>query len=95
MRPGLAHGEDTTYRIIGLAVRVHTNLGPGLLESAYHKCLAHELTRTGVPCEQNISLPLVYDGLTVDPGYIADMIVANEVIVEIKAVDQLTRLHQA
>ncbi len=71
MRSGLVHGEDTTYQIIGLAMRVHSNRGPGLMESTYHKCLAHELRRAGIPFEQEVRIPLVYEGMTVDPGYVA------------------------
>jgi GxxExxY protein len=93
MSHGLTHGEDLTYRIIGLAMRVHTRLGPGLLESVYHRCLCYELSRAGIPFGQQVPLPLRYDDIEIDAGYIADIIVRDEVIVELKSVEQFTPLH--
>ncbi len=91
----LEHGEDLTRRIIGLSMRVHSRLGPGLLESVYHKCLCYELTRADIPFEQQVRLPVRYGDIELDPGYVADIIVDKQVILEIKAVEQLTRLHHA
>jgi GxxExxY protein len=77
---------DLTYRVISLATRVHRRLGPGLLESAYHKCLCHELARTGIPFSQHVRLPIRYDDIEIRTGYFADIIVDDRVILELKAV---------
>jgi GxxExxY protein len=84
-----------TYRIIGLAMRVHRRLGPGLLKSAYHKCLCHELAEAEVPFSQHVRLPIRYDDIDIGSGYFADIIVDNQVILELKAVEHLTKLHDA
>jgi GxxExxY protein len=93
--PGLAHGGDLTYRIIGLAMNVHRHLGPGLLESVYQKCLCHELRKAGLPFEQQVSLRITYDGVELDSEYLADLIVGDEVILELKAVEHINALHEA
>ncbi len=95
MRPGLAHGGDLTHKIIGLAMRVHRRLGPGLLESVYEKCLCHELTRAGVPFQRQVALPVTYDDVQLDGAYIADIIVDNQVILELKSVENILPLHEA
>jgi GxxExxY protein len=81
--------------IVECAFAVHTNLGPGLLESAYEACLAHELRKHGLKVDSQVSLPLVYDGLQLDVGYRIDLLVEDLVIVEIKAVDAIAPIHQA
>ena len=81
--------------IIGAAIEVHRSLGPGLLESAYEACLAYELTERGWAVEAQHALPLVYKGLRLETGYRLDLLVANQVIVEIKAIDRLMPIHQA
>jgi GxxExxY protein len=86
---------DLTYRIIGLAMRVHSRLGPGLLESVYHRCLCHELSRADIPFEQQVRLPIRYDGVEIDAGYVVDIVVQGEVILELKAVENLHPLHEA
>jgi GxxExxY protein len=86
---------DLTYRIIGLAMRVHSRLGPGLLESVYHRCLCHEWSRADIPFEQQVRLPIRYDGVEIDAGYVVDIIVQGEVILELKAVENLHPLHEA
>ncbi len=95
MNPGLTHGQDLTYRIIGLAMRVHSRVGPGLLESVYHRCLCHELSRAGLPFDQQVRLPIRYHDLELESGYLADIIVRDEVILELKAVEQISTLHEA
>jgi GxxExxY protein len=95
MNPGLVHGADLTHRIIGLAMRVHRRLGPGLFEAVYHRCLCHELSRDELPYEQQISLPIRYDGIEIESGYRADIVVANAVILELKSVEHLNPLHDA
>jgi GxxExxY protein len=84
-----------TRRIIGLAIRVHTRLGPGLLEQAYKRCLCHELDRAGIPSQCEIDVPLDDDGTILDCGYRADLIVGNQVILELKSVERISPLHEA
>lgn len=95
MRPGLAHGGDLTYKIIGLAMRVHRRLGPGLLESIYEKCLCHELARAEIPFQRQASLPVTYDDVELDGAYLADVIVDKQVILELKSVEHIVPLHEA
>ncbi|MCL6545306.1 MAG: GxxExxY protein [Bryobacteraceae bacterium] len=84
-----------TSKIIGAAVEVHRSLGPGLLESAYEHCLAHELALRGIPFERQVMLPVLYKGVNVDCGFRIDLLVDREVVVEVKAVEALHPLHQA
>jgi GxxExxY protein len=91
----LAHNTDLTKRIIGLATRVHTRLGPGLLESVYERCLCHEFNRNEVPYVRQVALPLEYDGVRLECGYRADLIIGDEVILEIKSVEHILPLHEA
>lgn len=84
-----------TAQIIGMAMRVHTALGPGLLESAYERCLCHEFDRNEISYARQVSLPITYEGLTLASAYRADLIVAREVIVEVKAIDRILPIHQA
>jgi GxxExxY protein len=81
--------------ILGCALRVHKALGPGLLESAYEACLAHELGKLRIAFQRQMTLPLIYDSITIEPGYRLDLLVDNLVVVEIKAVDRLTDVHRA
>ena len=81
--------------IIGCALRVHTALGPGLLESPYQECLALELGRAGLKFKRHTALPLDYQDVHVPRAYIADFIVENEVLVELKTVDQIIPVHKA
>jgi len=74
---------------------VHTKLGPGLLESAYEKCLAHELSKKGHQVKLQLPMPLVYDEIHLDAGYRIDIFVDQEVIVELKSVDALAPIHLA
>lgn len=78
-----------TREIIGAAIDVHRELGPGLLESAYEACLVHELTDRGLTLERQKPLPVVYRGVQLDCGYRLDLLVENSVIVELKAVDSI------
>ncbi len=81
-------GKDPrTSPIIGAAIEVHRNLGPGLLESAYEECLCHELHLRGLDFKRQVPLPLLYKGLKLDCGYKIDLIVRDEVILELKAVE--------
>ena len=84
-----------TEQIIGAAMAVHRVIGPGLLESAYEACLAFELRERGLRVEQQKPLPVLYKQVKLDCGYRLDMLVNESVIVEIKAVDKLTSVHDA
>jgi GxxExxY protein len=90
-----SHNSGLTYRIIGLAMRVHRRLGPGLLESVYERCLCHELDQAGIAYQRQVPLPVVYDDVLLDCGYIADIIVDGQVILELKAVEHPHPLHEA
>lgn len=84
-----------TEAIIGAAIEVHRNLGPGLLESAYRECLRYELLQRGYEAFQEVTLPLTYKGVELDCGYRLDLLVNDAVIVEIKSVDSLAPIHEA
>jgi GxxExxY protein len=88
-------GKQLTETIIGAAIRVHRELGPGLLESVYEACLAIELEHAGVPFVRQRVLPVVYRGVHVDAAYRMDLVVDDFVVVETKAVETLTSLHEA
>ena len=80
--------------IIASAIKVHTAVGPGLLESAYETCLVYELERRTVPVHRQLLVPIRYDDLTIDNGYRIDLLVGNKVIVELKAVESLLPVHR-
>jgi len=81
--------------IVDAAYRVHSELGPGLLESAYEVCLVHELTKRGLNVRRQVSLPVVYDSIEIEAGYRLDLVVEESVIVELKSVDALLQIHVA
>ncbi len=81
--------------VLGYALKVHKVLGPGLLESAYEACLAHELDRSALAYKRQLALPVFYDGVRIDLGYRLDLLVEDRVVVEVKAVDELIDIHQA
>ncbi len=91
----LSHGSALSERVIGLAVDVHRQLGPGLLESAYEECLCFELSRDGIAHSRQVRLPVVYKDVRLDCGYRMDLVVETQLIVEIKAVERLLPLHDA
>lgn len=84
-----------TGQIIGAAMKVHTELGPGVLESAYEACLAHELRKQGLQVEVQLPQPIEYDGVMIEVGYKLDLLVENLVILELKAVQALLPIHEA
>ena len=84
-----------TEQIIGAAIQVHRELGPGLLESTYEVCLCHELSLCNLNVERQKTLPISYKGVMLDTGYRLDLIVEGQVIVEIKAVSELLPIHEA
>ncbi len=84
-----------TETIIGCAIKVHSALGPGLLESAYQQCLFYELKKSGLKVEKEKALPVIYEEVELECGYRLDFLVENRIIVELKAVDALTDIHLA
>lgn len=84
-----------TERVIGLAIDVHRDLGPGLLESVYETCLAFELKHAGIAFRSQVSMPVMYRGVRLNSGFRADLLIADDLIVEIKAVERLLREHEA
>ena len=87
--------RDITWQIIGAAIEVHRALGPGMLESAYCACLAHEFGLRNLPFEREKPLDIHYKQLTVEHAFRADFIVSGQVVVEVKAVDALAAIHDA
>jgi len=87
--------DPLTERIIGCAIEVHRALGPGLLESAYERCLAYELGQHGVQFRQQVTVPVDYKGIRIECGYRIDLLVDDAVILELKSVDQLAPVHEA
>ncbi len=81
--------------IVDSAFKVHTSLGPGLLESAYEACLEHELKKRGYAVERQKPQPVQYDGLLIEVGYRLDLLVNDSIIIELKAIEQLAPIHQA
>ena len=84
-----------SYKIIGLAIEVHKELGPGLLESAYQECLFYEIKNAGLFVEKEKSLPILYKEIKIDHGYRIDLIIENKLVVELKTVDTFTDVHFA
>ncbi|MEQ9236477.1 GxxExxY protein [Coleofasciculus sp. E2-BRE-01] len=87
--------NEVSGKVIGLAMKVHTALGPGLLESAYEACLRYKLNKAGLNFEPQKPLPLVYEEIRLECGYRVDLLVENKVMVELKAVDALHPIHTA
>jgi len=84
-----------TGQILRCAYRVHSRLGPGLLERPYRLCLAYELRRAGLQVESEKLLPVIYDGIAIDSGYRLDLLIESSVVVEAKAVESLLPIHDA
>ena len=87
--------DELSGKVIGCAIEVHKNLGPGLLEWAYERCLSYELTVANLRHETQKELPIDYKGLKLDTGYRIDLIVENGVIVELKSVEKVLPIHEA
>ena len=94
-RPIPPEVELVGEKILDGAFKVHTNLGPGLLESVYEVCLAHEIRKSGMVVETQVALPVVYDSVRVDAGLRIDMVVENCVIVELKSIDTMIPVYEA
>jgi len=88
-------GPALTDRIIGLAIKVHRRLGPGLLESIYQECLCWELSQAGMEVPREVPLPIVYENMQFDKGYRADVIVGRRVLLALKSVPQLLPVRKA
>ena len=80
-------------RVIGCAIKVHRELGSGLFESVYGRCLAHEMAKAGLKFKHEVAFPLVYDGLSFERAFRADFVIEDELILEVKAVEALAPIH--
>ena len=87
--------NDLTYKIIGCVYDVHSQLGPGLLESTYEVCLEYELIKAGLNVQRQKALPVVYDDIKLDAGYRIDLLVENKIVLELKSVDEIAPIHKA
>ena len=87
--------QEVSHAVITAAMRVHSELGPGLLESTYQVCLQHELKKAGFESEAQVGVPVFYDGVKLDLGYRIDVLVENLVVVELKSIDAIAPVHQA
>ncbi|MFH6943912.1 GxxExxY protein [Flavobacterium sp. FlaQc-52] len=87
--------DAITYKIIGLAIEVHRQLGPGLLESAYQECLYYEIVNSGLTVEKQKALPILYKDIKLDHGYRIDLLVENKIVIELKTVEAFTDVHFA
>jgi GxxExxY protein len=86
---------ELTERVIGLAIKLHRRLGPGLLESVYEECLCFELEQAGIADRRQVPVPVVYERVTLEAGCRADIVVKQELILEIKAIERLLPVHEA
>jgi len=86
---------DLTEQVIGLAIEVHRHTGPGLLESVYEQCLCHELRAADIQFERQVAIPVIYKAKPIGEGFRADIVVAHQVILEIKSVAAILPIHQA
>jgi GxxExxY protein len=86
--------NEIARTIVDAAFKIHNALGPGLLESAYGKVLKYELERRGLKVEKQVTVPIMYEGLTIDEGFVADLIVEEKVIIELKSVEAVAPVHK-
>ena len=89
------HEEALSTAVIGAAIEVHRALGPGLLESAYMRCLQHELTLRGIVFRTEVAVPVVFKGVRLECGYRLDFVIEEKIILEVKAVEALAPIHEA
>ncbi len=87
--------KDLIYQVNGAAIEVHKELGPGLLESVYHKCLKHELSERGISFQSELTIPITYKGLELDADLRCDLFIEKDLVVELKAVDEIHPIHEA
>ena len=95
IEPIPASVEEAVTRFLDAAFNVHRELGPGLLESVYEACVCHELTLMGVPFQRQVSVPVSYRGIQIESGLRLDLLVADEVVIELKSIDALLPIHEA
>lgn len=87
--------KEVSNQVIGAAIEVHRELGPGLLESAYEECLAHELSLRGIPFVRQLDVPLDYKGVRLDVGYRIDLLINDVIVIELKTVQKILPIHEA
>jgi GxxExxY protein len=87
--------DELSNKVLGCAIEVHRELGPGLLESTYEQCLAYELSRAKIPFKVQVELPVEYKEIRLDCGYRIDLLADDRLVVELKSVDQLMPIHEA
>lgn len=87
--------NEIAKEVFGCALKVHKNLGPGLLESAYEECLFYEIQKRNLKCEKQKPMPLIYEGVQMDIGYRIDLMVENKFVIELKSVEVLSDVHLA
>lgn len=87
--------NEISQKIIGACIKVHKNLGPGLLESAYEECLTYELKNLGFNIERQVALPIIYEDVKLEAGYRIDLLIEKKVIIELKSVEALNDVHMA
>ncbi len=87
--------NEISYKIIGVAIELHRNIGAGLLESAYESALAYDLKEEGLDVQQQVSMPFIYKGVKQEVGYRIDLLIENKVIIEIKSIEKLAPVHFA
>lgn len=89
------HINEVTGKVVSAAIKVHSRLGPGLLESSYEACLRYELMKSGLQVSSQVPVPLIYEEVRLDVGYRIDLLVENEVVIEIKALQSTLPVHEA
>lgn len=87
--------DELSKTVLGCAIEVHRELGPGLLESTYEQCMAYELSRANIPFRFQVALPVLYKETQLDCGYRIDLLIDDQLIVELKCVEQLAKIHEA
>lgn len=87
--------QAISYKVIGLTIEVHRQLGPGLLESAYQQCLYYEIKKAGLKVEKEITLPIIYKEIKIDQGYRIDLLIEDKLVIELKTVESFTSVHFA
>jgi len=87
--------DELSRRVIGCALEVHKHLGPGLLESTYEQCLAHELRQAGIDFKLQHPVPVAYKGILLDCGYRLDLLIEDRLVVELKCVEKVLPIHEA
>lgn len=86
--------QELTEQILGCAFKVHSKLGPGLLESAYQACLKYEIEKMGLEVKSEVPIPLIYEEIKLECGYRIDLLVEDQVVIELKTVEQITDVHK-